>query len=190
MLVLKAQGRHVMWFRCFSRQKITSRDGCFLLIQLPGMIWEKLTDRHHLLALAGALGSKGAVGCGVPFLPPLGMWDPPFQRLGFKTNQTPSVLYHFLTNSQGFRKRAEDCFESTVSEGENFLSSGANSVGSAKTRWVRYGTQIKCREELTHISSRNSERAKKLTEFSVSSRSLRTVFGPSPRNALLFGPLC
>ena len=58
------------------------------------------------------------------------------------------------------RKRAEYCFESTVSEKRTHwasLSFGVNSVSSAnKNRSVRFGTQIIGWEELTEFALRNS----------------------------------
>ena len=47
-----------------------------------------------------------------------------------------------------------------------------------KTRWDRFGTQIIGWEELTELSSQNSLRAKKLTEFGVRNRTLRNRIRP------------
>ena len=77
-----------------------------------------------------------------------------------------------------FRKRAEHCFESTVSEERTHW------VSFVKTRWVPFGTQRIGWEELTEFSSRNSVRAKKLTEFGVCNRTLRNLIRPVSENGV------
>ena len=80
------------------------------------------------------------------------------------------------------RKRAEYCFESTVSEKTTHwasLSFGANSVSSAKkTRWARFGTRIIGWKELTEFAPRNSVSPEKLTELSVWNRAPRNRIRP------------
>ena len=84
------------------------------------------------------------------------------------------------------RKRAEYCFESTVSEMRTQLTEPHWVLRQTrwvlrKARWVRFGTQIKGWEELTEFAPRNSVSPKKLTEFGIWNRTLRkTVFGLFP----------
>ena len=76
------------------------------------------------------------------------------------------------------RKRAEYCFESTVSEKRTQWALGHTRWVLRKTRWVRVYTQIIGWEELTQFAPRNSVSPKKLTEFGVWNRSLRNRIRP------------
>ena len=75
-------------------------------------------------------------------------------------------------------KRAEYCFESTVSEERTHWVLRKTRWVLSKTRWVRFGTKIIGWEELTEFAPRNSVRAKKLTEFGVWNRTLRNRIRP------------
>ena len=78
-----------------------------------------------------------------------------------------------LSLSAWLRKRAEYCFESTVSEERTHWVLRQTRWVLRKTRWVCFGTQIIGWEELTEFAPRNSVRPKRLTEFGVWNRTPR-----------------
>ena len=76
------------------------------------------------------------------------------------------------------RKRAEYCFESTVSEkGTHWVLRQTRWV-LRKTRWVCFYTQIIGFSGLTEFAPRNSVSPEKLTEFGVWNRTLRNRIPP------------
>ena len=76
------------------------------------------------------------------------------------------------------RKRAEYCFESTVSEERTHWVLRQTRWVLRETRWVRFGTQILGWEELTEFAPRNSVSPEKLTEFGVWNRTPRNRIRP------------
>ena len=85
---------------------------------------------------------------------------------------------HPSWKSAFFRKRAEYCFESTVSEKRTHWVLRQTRWVLRKTRWVRFGTQIIGWEELTEFSGRNSVSPEKLTELGVWNRTPRNRVRP------------
>ena len=81
-----------------------------------------------------------------------------------------------------FRKRAEYCFESTVSEERTHWVLRQTRWVLRETRWVRVYTQIIGWKELTELAPRNSVSPEKLTEFGVWSRTPRNRIRPVPDN--------
>ena len=88
------------------------------------------------------------------------------------------AFFFFCPARKIFRKRAEYCFESTVSEERTHWVLGQTRWVLGKTRWVRVYTQIIGWKELTEFAPRNSVSPKKLTEFGVWNRTPRNRIRP------------
>ena len=99
----------------------------------------------------------------------------------FESHTSELKFWKSFRNPCPYRKRAEYCFESTVSEKEltepHWVLRQARWV-LRKTRWVRFGTQIIGWEELTEFAPRNSVSPEKLTELGVWKRTLRNRIRP------------
>ena len=77
------------------------------------------------------------------------------------------------SSNPDFRKRAEYCFESTVSEERTHWVLRQTWWVLRKAWWVRFGTETIGWEELTEFAPRNSVSPEKLTEFGAWNRTPR-----------------
>ena len=142
------------WFkRSFSRSERTALDYVAYLRACQGKNRKK-QKKKFLVAENGPFVTPFST----PKNPPEKLYVGPFLR-SFPGNEA-----HIFS-----RKRAEYCFESTVSEKRTHWVLRQTRWVLRETRWVRFGTQIIGREERTEFAPRNSVSPKQLT-----------VFGPFP----------
>ena len=157
----------------------TSKKMNLLLTSKTRAFLHKPREGDKMTKMAGVKRTKAWFTKGMVFVPWLGNFNLAWQFQSWPSEDPQN------------RKQADYCFESTVWEERTHWVLRQTRWVLPETRWVRFGAQIVGREELTELSSRNSARAKKLTELDVWNRALRNRIRPvsDEKKALVGGSL-